>query len=129
MDDQVLLDLPRLVAVDGHRLPAPFYLTREMFGGIPIELATAELTSLAGDAVADLHVHTTPEVYVLISPTPGGAECLIEIAGNRRVVRSPASCYIPAGKPHRFAVLRAEHGSWMLGILLAFESGASRQST
>ncbi len=111
--------LPLMRAVVGHFRPAPFYVTTDLFGGaLPVEIVGGELSAMIGRPVAGAHRHEVPELYVLLSPEPGGAEIEIEAEGLRRRVSSPAVALIPAGVEHRFVTLRAEPGSWCLGVLL-----------
>jgi hypothetical protein len=111
-------DLPRLVEVDGHHAPAPLYLTAEMFGGLPLEMAGAELSALVGRPIAELHRHEVPEVYVLLAPEPGGAEIEVTVEGETYSMVAPSALLVPAGASHRFVTKRATGGSFCLGLLL-----------
>lgn len=104
--------------VPGHHKPAPFILTNDMFGGLPISMAGAEIRNLIGKPVADLHTHEVPEIYILVSPNPGGAEIDIELATETITVSSPSAVYVPAGTQHRFVTRTAEAGSFCFGIFL-----------
>jgi hypothetical protein len=111
-------DLPRMLAVAGHHTAAPFYLTTEMFGGLPFEMAAAELTELIDKPIADLHSHEVPEIYVLLSPEPGGAEIAVSVDGETYSMVAPSALLVPAGAAHRFLTKRAVRGSFCLGLLL-----------
>jgi hypothetical protein len=110
--------LPVLRDVPGHHRPAPLYLTADMFGGLPVEVAAAELSNLVDRPVAELHRHDVPEVYLLLSPTPGEAEIEIELDGESHRLVSPGAFMVPAGSEHRFTTRRAAPGSWCLGLLI-----------
>ncbi|MGW9439636.1 cupin domain-containing protein [Streptomyces sp. NPDC055607] len=108
--------------VDGHHNPAPFLITADMFGGIPIELAGAEISELVDQPVADLHRHEVPELYLLVSRRPGEAEIIVEVEGTEYPLRSPGVFRVPAGKLHRFITKKAEPGSYCFGIFLCEEN-------
>lgn len=110
--------LPILIPIAGHLEPAPFYLTSDMFGGLPLQLAGGELSKLVGKPVAELHRHKVPEIYFLISPAPGAARIAVTVEGTQYELTSPACLYVPAGAEHRFVTLEAEHGSYCFGLLL-----------
>lgn len=119
MDNVVIAtNLPVPIPVAGHHEPAPFYLTSEMFGGLPVQLAGGELSELVGKPVAELHRHKVPEIYFLISPTAGTARIAVAVDGVQYELRSPACLYVPAGAAHRFVTLEAERGSYCFGLLL-----------
>ena len=115
---QLRTDLPVLTTVAGHRSLVPFYLTGDMFGGVPVEIAGGEISRLVGQPVADPHTHEVAEIYVLISPNPGGARITVAVEGESVELSSPALCYVPAGAEHCFLTLEAEPGSYCLGVLL-----------
>ncbi|AEV87082.1 hypothetical protein ACWT_6065 [Actinoplanes sp. SE50] len=115
---QIRTDLPLFKAVAGHHQPAPFYLTSDMFGGLPVQLAGGELSDKVGKPVADPHTHPVPEIYLLVSPNPGGARISVLLDGDEHELSSPATLYIPAGAEHRFVTLAAEPGSYCFGVLL-----------
>jgi hypothetical protein len=121
-DTQIRTDLPIAIPVAGHREPVPFYLTADMFGGVPVELAGGEITDLVGKPVADPHRHRVPEVYFLISPHPGGARISVTVGASRYQLASPALLHVPAGAEHCFVTEQAEPGSYCFGILLGRES-------
>ena len=114
----VIDDLPWVREVPGHHAPTPFYLTAEMFGGLPVEMAGAELSALVDKPVAEEHEHAVPEIYVLLSPEPGAAEIEVHLAGTVHRVVAPAAFYVPARTPHFFVTKRAVRGSFCLGLLL-----------
>ena len=115
---EIVSQLPIPLAVAGHHQPAPFYLTADMFGGVPVEVAGGPIEHLVGKPVADPHRHEVPEVYLLISPNPGGARITVTVDGEARQLTSPAVCYVPAGAQHCFLTEEAEPGSYCLGVLL-----------
>lgn len=119
---QIRTDLPIPVAVAGHHQPAPFYLTADMFGGVPVELAGGPIADLVDKPVADPHRHDVPEIYFLVSPSPGGARISVSVDGDRHQVSSPALVYVPAGAEHFFVTEQAEPGSYCFGLLLGSES-------
>lgn len=115
---QVVSDLPRFLNVAGHFHPAPFFLTDDMFGGLPFSLAGGHIKDLVDKPVAETHVHEVPEIYLLLSPEPAGAE--IEIQVDEKIFRliSPAAFYVPAFAKHKFVTKKAQLGSYCFGILL-----------
>jgi hypothetical protein len=118
MSANLIADLPWVKQVAGHHSPVPFYLTAEMFGGLPVELAGAELSAIVEKPVASEHEHAVPEIYVLLSPEPGGAEIEVRLAGKSFHVTAPAAFFVPAGTPHCFVTKHAIKGSYCLGLLL-----------
>jgi hypothetical protein len=115
---QLLTDLPIPLPVAGHHQAAPFYVTRDMFGGIPVAIAGGELSDKIGIPVARPHRHDVPEIYFLVSPTPGGARIRVVVDGEDHEMASPAVFYVPAGAEHCFLTLAAERGSYCFGILV-----------
>jgi hypothetical protein len=115
-------DLPLLRQITGHYAPTPFYLTAEMFGGLPIEVAGGEISDKVGIPVAEPHTHKVAEIYLLLSPEPGGAVIDVIADGLKHTLTSPATFYIPAGTVHHFVTREAQQGSYCLGILLGSES-------
>src|SRR5439155_8420240 len=63
-DAEIITALPIPLAVAGHHQPAPFYVTADMFGGLPVQLAGGELSTLVGKPVAAPHVHDVDELYL-----------------------------------------------------------------
>jgi hypothetical protein len=120
MDQQAhaITDLPLLRPVPGHHRPAPFYLTADMYGGLPVEIAGGDISDKVGAPVADPHRHTVPEIYLLVSPSPGGARIRVTVDEREFEVGSPATVYVPAGARHQFLTLAAEPGSYCFGVLL-----------
>ncbi len=110
--------LPTSKEVSGHYHPVPFILTLDTFGGLPIEIAGGEISHLVNSPVADMHMHEVPEIYLLLSPEPGGAVIEIDLEGEQYVVEAPIAVYIPAKMKHRFITRKAMAGSYCLGILL-----------
>jgi len=115
----VVGNLPVFQHVDGHHSPVPFFLTADMFGGLPMAVAGAEISGLAGKPVAEPHTHEVPEIYLLLSPEPDGAEIDILLDGEHFSLSAQGAFYIPAGKTHQFVTRRAMPGSYCLGILLS----------
>jgi len=115
---EIITGLPIPRAVAGHGEPAPFYITSEMFGGLPVELAGGELSALVGRPVAAPHTHDVDELYLLVSPNPGGARIEVLLDGQRHELTSPAVMRIPAGSEHCFLTLEAEVGSYCFGVLM-----------
>lgn len=120
---EVHTDLPVAVPVAGHHQPAPFYITADMFGGVPVELAGGDITHLVGRPVADPHRHEVPEIYFLVSPNPGGARIAVTVEGQEYELSSPATLCVPAGAEHSFLTKEAEAGSYCFGLLLVGGSG------
>jgi hypothetical protein len=118
-------DLPVFREVTGHLRPVPFILTEDMFEGIPVELAGAEISELVGKPVADLHVHDVPEIYLLFAPRPGDAEISIQVEDQQFRLTAPGALYVPAGQRHRFITERAVPGSFCFGMFL--RSGAAQR--
>ena len=121
LQTEVVTGLPVSRAVPGHHRPAPFYLTADMFGGVPVELAGGPIDHLVGRPVADPHRHEVDEIYFLVSPHPGGARIEVMVDGDRHELTSPALLRVPAGAEHRFLTLEAEPGSYCFGLLLGGE--------
>ncbi|MEU5280207.1 cupin domain-containing protein [Streptomyces asoensis] len=117
-DPEIVEGLPIPLAVAGHHQPAPFYLTADMFGGLPVQLAGGELSALVGKPVAAPHTHPVDELYLLVSPNKGGARIEVQLDGRRHELLSPAVMRIPAGSEHCFLTLEAEVGSYCFGVLL-----------
>lgn len=118
VEELVITELPRSASVPGHHRPVPHYLTSDMFGDLGIVVAGGDISDLVDRPVADTHVHEQDEIYLLVSPSPGGAAIDIEIEGTTRHVVAPAVVHIPAGARHRFVTRRAERGSYCFGILI-----------
>jgi hypothetical protein len=123
---QLISDLPRMLEVAGHFRLVPFFLSTSMFGGLPFEIAGGDISQLVDKPVADTHTHEFPEIYLLLSPNPGGAEIDIEVDGARFRAVAPSAFYVPAGARHRFITRKAEIGSYCLGVLLGAESASAR---
>ena len=115
---QIEADLPVFRAVDGHHRPVPFILTRDMFGGIPLELGGAEISNLVDTPVAEAHVHDVPEIYLLFAPNPGDAVISIEVDDETYELSSPGALYVPAGRRHRFVTRKAVPGSFCFGLFV-----------
>lgn len=118
--------VPELHTITGHHQPAPFYLTADMFGGLPVEVVAAELSELVGRPVADRHTHEIDEVYLLLSPTQGAAVIEIDAGGAVHRLRSPGAFLVPTGTEHRFVTVQAERGSLCLGVLIGRETAGTR---
>lgn len=115
------LPVPRPVA--GHHAEVPFYLSAEMYGGLPFELAGGHISDKVGAPVAAPHTHEVAEIYFLVSPNPGGARITVSLGGERHQLVSPATMRIPAGAEHCFVTEAAEPGSFCFGILLTGQPG------
>jgi len=120
----VCTDLPVMKLVPGHHHTVPFFLTKDMFGGLPFEIAGGEITHLVGKPVADPHRHDVAEIYLLVTPAGGRASIDVDIEGERHTLEAPAAIMIPAGATHAFVTRAASHGSYCFGILL--QPGPSR---
>jgi mannose-6-phosphate isomerase-like protein (cupin superfamily) len=112
-----ITDLPRFMVIEGHHAPAPFYLTHDMFGGMPVEVAALEISGLLDSPIAELHTHPHDEIYLLLSPEPGAAEIAITAGGEDFSLTSPGAFVVPAGMLHRFTTVRAQPGSFLIGVL------------
>ncbi|MFI9586839.1 cupin domain-containing protein [Streptomyces sp. NPDC052236] len=111
-------DLPVLLQIPGHFGETPFYLTKSMLGGQEIEIAGGEISDKVGKPVAAPHTHEVPEIYLLLSPEPGGAVIEVNADGELYELTSPATMLIPTGTVHHFVTKKAVPGSYCLGILL-----------
>ncbi|MFD2467873.1 cupin domain-containing protein [Amycolatopsis silviterrae] len=111
-------DLPLFKEVPGHHAPTPFYLTDDMYGGLAFELAGGELSDKVDKPVAAPHTHEVPEIYLLLSPNPGGGVIEVVADGEHHLLSSPATFFIPAGTVHHFVTRKAEPGTYCLGLLL-----------
>jgi hypothetical protein len=110
--------LPVFRQIPGHYGPTPFLLTADMLGGQGIEIAGGEIGDKVGRPVAAPHTHEVPEIYLLLSPDPGGAVIEVIAGGERYELASPAAMLIPAGTVHHFVTRKAQPGSYCLGILI-----------
>lgn len=115
--------LPVHRRIPGHHQPTPFYLTADMFGGLPMEVAGGEISGMIGVPVADPHRHPVPEVYLLLSPVTGGAVIDVVVDGHSFEVTAPGAFYVPAGAEHHFLTRSAVPGSYCLGLLLTQQDG------
>ncbi|MEU0009346.1 cupin domain-containing protein [Streptomyces sp. NPDC006314] len=111
-------NLPVFQTIPGHYDQTPFFLTQDMLGGQPIEIAGGEISDKVGKPVAAPHTHEVPEIYVLMSPEAGGAVIEVMADGETHELVSPAVMLIPAGTVHCFVTKKAEPGSYCLGVLL-----------
>lgn len=121
MTSHLISELPIPLAVAGHHQPAPFYLTANMFGGMPVQIAGGELSDKVDHPVAAPHTHPVDEIYLVVSPSAGGCEIEIRLDEEFFTVVSPAVFHVPAGAVHCFVTKRAELGSYCFGILLGAE--------
>ncbi|MFI2259503.1 cupin domain-containing protein [Streptomyces tubercidicus] len=110
--------LPVFQEVAGHFAATPFLLTHDMLGGLDFEVAGGPISDKVGKPVAAPHTHEMPEVYLLLSPEPGGAVIDVVADDVSYEVTSPGAMLIPAGTVHHFVTKRAEPGSFCLGLLL-----------
>jgi hypothetical protein len=117
-------DLPLFRQIPGHHAPTPFYLTDDMYGGLSFELAGGELSDKVDKPVAAPHTHECPEIYLLLSPNPGGGVIEVVADGRHHLLSSPATFFIPAGTVHHFVTRKAEPGTYCLGLLL---TGSTQQ--
>jgi hypothetical protein len=110
--------LPVYQQIPGHYGQTPFLLTKSMLGGQNIEIAGGEISGKVDKPVAAPHTHEVPEIYLLLSPEPGGA--VIEVIADTKsyTLTSPAVMLIPTDTVHHFITKRANPGSYCLGILL-----------
>lgn len=115
--------IPRRRAVVGHQIAVPFFLTAEMFGGLPVEVAGGDISGLVGAPVARRHVHDVPEIYLLVSTEPGDTVIDVQVGDDWHEVRSPAAVYVPAGTPHQFVTRVATKGSFCFGIFIGAGEG------
>lgn len=112
-------ELPQWRQVEGHFRQVPYFLTREMMGGLPFEIAGGHIGDLVGKPVAEPHVHDVDEIYLLLSPEPGAAVIDVELNDAPGVTyRSPAAILVPAGVKHRFVTRQASQGSYCFGIFV-----------
>ncbi|MGP4001149.1 cupin domain-containing protein [Streptomyces sp. 8N706] len=109
--------LPVFQQIPGHFGETPFFLTKSMLGGQDIEIAGGEISDKVGKPVAAPHTHEVPEIYLLLSPEPGGAVIEVVADGEHYELTSPATMLIPTGTVHHFVTKKAEPGSYCLGIL------------
>jgi hypothetical protein len=111
-------NLPVFKTIPGHYNQTPFFLTKDMLGGQPIEIAGGEISDKVGKPVAAPHTHEVPEIYILMSPEPSGAIIEVVADGETHELVSPAVMLIPAGTVHHFVTKKAQPGSYCLGVLL-----------
>ncbi|MBT9432010.1 hypothetical protein JZM24_07415 [Candidatus Sodalis endolongispinus] len=109
--------LPIFHHVTGHHQPVPYFLTSNMFGGLPFELAGGDISLQVGQPVAEPHRHEVDEIYLLISPVPGEAVIDVNIQGGVKTYSSPSVIHVPAGATHQFITRKAGLGSFCFGIL------------
>lgn len=109
--------LPLMRVVEGHHNAVPFFITADMFSGVPFEMAGGEISELVDKPVANTHKHEVDEIYFLISPEPGEAVIDVTIDDVTITYSSPAVIYIQAQREHRFITRKACKGSYCFGIL------------
>ncbi|MCT8343534.1 MULTISPECIES: cupin domain-containing protein [Photorhabdus] len=110
-------NLPVMKPVVGHENKVPFFITKEMFGGVPFELAGGDISKLVNKPVAALHKHEVDEIYFLISPEPNEAVIDVTINGETKTYSSPSVIHVPAGIEHQFITRKASKGCYCFGIL------------
>jgi mannose-6-phosphate isomerase-like protein (cupin superfamily) len=110
-------DLPLMQPVSGHHNAVPFFITMDMFSGVPFELAGGDISGLVDKPVASSHKHEVDEIYFLISPLPGEAIIDVTIDMETTTYSSPAVIHVPAGHEHNFITRKANKGSYCFGIL------------
>jgi hypothetical protein len=114
-------DIPRMKKVPGHHAATPFLITSDMFEGVDLDIAGAEISDLVGKPVADPHQHGVPEIYLLVSREPGDAHITVFVGDEQFEMDSPAAFYIPAEVTHHFVTRRAAFGTFMFGILVGHD--------
>lgn len=113
--EHLIADLPRRFMLAGHHQPTPFYLTPDMFPGVPVSIASVDVSQWVGRGVAAPHTHDVPEIYLCLNRD---VRVAVTMAGVEHVLDSPFAFYVPAQVEHCFVTLRADGEAYVLGILL-----------
>jgi len=110
-------NLPLMRTVEGHHNEVPFFITEDMFSGMPFEMAGGDISGLVDKPVASTHKHKVDEIYFLISPVPGEAVIDVTIDDITITYNSPAVIHVKAQQEHKFITRKASKGSYCFGIL------------
>jgi hypothetical protein len=116
--EYVVTDLPKLVEVEGHHEPAPFWIAPEMFPGVNMRVAGMDVSKIVGAPHANPHVHESPEIYLAPSEKKGAVVVEIQMDEETFTVESPFAVFIPPGVMHCFKVLKCNSPHYVLGIML-----------
>jgi mannose-6-phosphate isomerase-like protein (cupin superfamily) len=113
----VVIDLPRLVSITGHKHPAPFWVTPDMFPGVNIGVAGREVSRMVGTPHAGPHVHEK-EGEIWVAPSENRGDVVIEahLEDETFLVEAPFAIFIPAGTLHYFKVVKCESPHYVMGI-------------
>ena len=114
----VLTDVPRMVDVPGHKAPAPFWISSDMFPGVNMRVAGIEVSTIVGAPHAHPHVHDVPEIYLCPSETSGAVRVEIQMNEDTFELDGPFAVFVPPGTTHCFKVLKCEGPHYILGMLL-----------
>jgi mannose-6-phosphate isomerase-like protein (cupin superfamily) len=113
----VVTDLPRPVSIAGHKHPAPFWVTPDMFPGVNIGVAGHEVSGTVGAPHAGPHVHEK-EGEIWVAPSENRGDVVIEahLEDETFLVEAPFAIFIPAGTLHYFKVVKCESPRYVMGI-------------
>ncbi len=114
----VVTDLPKLVEVEGHHKPAPFWIAPDMFPGVNMRVAGLDVSKIVGAPHANTHVHESPEIYLAPSEQKGEVVVEIQMDDEKFMVESPFAVFIPPGVKHCFSVIKCDTPHYVLGVML-----------
>ena len=118
LEKYVVTDLPKRIEVEGHHMPAPFWIAPDMFPGVNMRVAGLDVSKIVGAPHADPHVHESPEIYLTPSEQKGEVVVEIQMDDEKLLLESPFAVFIPPGVRHCFKVLKCESPHFVLGIML-----------
>jgi len=116
--EYVVTDLPKLVEVEGHHKPTPFWIAPGMFPGVNMRVAGIDVSKIVGAPHANVHVHESPEIYLTPSEEKGEVVVEIQMDEEKFIVESPFAVFIPPGVKHCFSVIKCDTPHYVLGIML-----------
>lgn len=114
----IVTDLPKMVDVPGHKIPAPFWVAPDMFPGVNMRVAGLEASTVIGDPHAHPHQHDVPEIYLCPSESAGAVKVEIQLNDHVFELESPFTLFVPPGTTHCFKVLDCKGPHYILGMLL-----------
>lgn len=91
---------------DAYR-PRQLHLSREQVPEADLFITSRTVDALAGPAEPNVspHRHEVSQTYMFVSDD-ASLEVLVEIEGERELVKAPATTFIPAGMMHSLQILR-----------------------
>ena len=116
--EYVVTDIPRFFEVEGHHKPAPFWIAPDMFPGVNLRVAGADVSKMVGTPHAEPHVHDGPEIYLAPSENKGDVVIEVQMDDEKFSIEPPFAIFIPPGVKHCFRVLKCESPTYVFGIML-----------